>query len=281
MNVNVQPPWPARGRAIALHCSGAGASRWRCLAEALGAEYDLSAPEHYGCESRGPWTGEHAFTLADEATSALALIDAAGDEVHLIGHSYGGGVALHVALVRPDRIASLTLYEPSAFHLLTQMGERGLEGYVEIAGVAQRVGQATMVGDHRGGMSTFVDYWNGPGAWSAMRPAAQDALVKWAPTASLEFHALLDNRTPAGDYRALRFPVLILRGEHAPRPTRLVAEGLSRALPSARLSVVAGAGHLGPLTHAVEVAQLMARHIVAASPTRERAAMTTILPRDA
>jgi pimeloyl-ACP methyl ester carboxylesterase len=268
MNVNIQPPRPVRGRAIALHCSGAGGSQWRCLAEALGAEYELLAPEHYGCESRGPWTGEHAFTLADEAASALALIDAAGDKVHLIGHSYGGGVALHVALVRPDRIASLTLYEPSAFHLLRQMGEPGLEGYVEIAGVAQRVAQAIVVGDHRGGMSTFVEYWNGPGAWNAMRPAAQDALLKWAPTASLEFHALLDNRTPASDYRALRCPVLILRGEHAPRPTRLVAEGLSRTLPRARLTVVAAAGHMGPFTHAAAVAELMARHIVAADERR-------------
>src|SRR6266516_1098475 len=35
--------------------------------------------------------------------------------VHLIGHSYGGGVALRVAVERSNRIASLTLYEPTAF----------------------------------------------------------------------------------------------------------------------------------------------------------------------
>src|SRR6266536_155294 len=35
--------------------------------------------------------------------------------VHLIGHSYGGGVALRVAVERSNRIASLTLYEPAAF----------------------------------------------------------------------------------------------------------------------------------------------------------------------
>src|SRR5262245_15333862 len=101
---------------IALHCSGAGAGQWRQLAEALGPTHNLTAPEHYGCDSSGPWTGSGAFTLADEAARTFELIDRSERRVHLIGHSYGGGVALHVALARPGRIASLTVYEPSAFH---------------------------------------------------------------------------------------------------------------------------------------------------------------------
>jgi pimeloyl-ACP methyl ester carboxylesterase len=91
---------------IALHCSGAGASEWYSLAEALGDDYELLAPEHYGSASNGAWTGEHAFTLADDAARAIALIDASQSKVHLVGHSYGGGVALHVALARPSQIAS-------------------------------------------------------------------------------------------------------------------------------------------------------------------------------
>src|SRR6516164_2571982 len=61
---------------IALHCSGAGASEWYSLAEALGDDYELLAPEHYGSASNGAWTGEHAFTLADDAARAIALVDA-------------------------------------------------------------------------------------------------------------------------------------------------------------------------------------------------------------
>src|SRR5262245_47526377 len=119
MNVQVIPQQPARReRAIALHCSGAGAGQWRCLVEALGPGYEVLAPEHYGAESSGPWTGEHAFTIADEAARSIALIDESDDKVHLVGHSYGGGVALYVAIHRPDRIAGMTLYEPSRLPLL-------------------------------------------------------------------------------------------------------------------------------------------------------------------
>ena len=124
MNENMASPprRRRRGEVIALHCSGAGAGQWNHLAEALGGEYEVLTPEHYGNESTGPWTGEHPFTLADEAARTIALIDTCESKLHLVGHSYGGGVALHVALARPERIASLALYEPSAFHLLRQMG---------------------------------------------------------------------------------------------------------------------------------------------------------------
>jgi pimeloyl-ACP methyl ester carboxylesterase len=265
MNINMmhslRPGRPQR--VIALHCSGAGASQWRPLADAFGSRYEVLAPEHYGCESSGPWTGEHAFTLADEAARAIALIDQSEEKVDLVGHSYGGGVALHVALARPDRIASMALYEPSAFHLLRQMGAAGAEAYAEIAGVARRVRQSVVTGDYRGGVAAFVDYWNGPGAWKAMRPDVQTALIRWAPKGPLEFRALINNPTPARAYRALKFPVLILRGEHAPMPSRMIAEQLLALLANSWLMVVDCAGHMGPLTHALEVSRLIVEHIAA------------------
>jgi pimeloyl-ACP methyl ester carboxylesterase len=267
MNVNVAyPTRPARRRrVIALHCSGAGASQWTYLAEALGGGYQLLAPEHFGNESAGPWTGERAFTLADEAARSIALIDECEGKIHLVGHSYGGGVALNVALARPERIASMALYEPSAFHLLRQMGGGGAEAFAEITSIVRRTCEGIVTGDYRGAASAFVDYWNGPGAWDALRPAVQEALIRWSPKAPLDFRALIVEPTPASAYRALDFPVLILRGEHAPPPTRVIAESLSRLLPASRLLTIAGAGHMGPLTHAPEVAALIVRHIVDAA----------------
>src|SRR6516164_5282488 len=247
---------------IALHCSGAGASEWYSLAEALGDDYELLAPEHYGSASNGAWTGEHAFTLADDAARAIALIDGGDGKVHLVGHSYGGGVALNVALARSQRIASMVLYEPSAFHLLRQLGASGVAAELEIVGVAQQICQGVITGDYRGAVAAFVDYWNGPGTWDAMRPAIKSALIRWAPKGPLDFKALLDEPTPADAYRSLTFPILLMRGEHALRPSRVIAEGLSALLPNGRLVVLDGAGHMGPMTHAPEVAGLIARHIV-------------------
>jgi pimeloyl-ACP methyl ester carboxylesterase len=71
--------------------------------------------------------------------------------------------------------------------------------------------------------------------------------------------------------------VLILRGEHAPTPTRLIAEGLAELLPAVRLLVVDGAGHMGPLTHAREVCAPIMRHIADAE---NRCATVTAAPED-
>jgi pimeloyl-ACP methyl ester carboxylesterase len=163
--------------------------------------------------------------------------------------------------MRPDRIASMALYEPSAFHLLRQMGKAGVEADAEIANVAQRVSQSVVTGDYRGGVAEFIDYWNGPGSWNGMRPAVQKALVNWAAKGPLDFHALCEEPTPISAYRTLTFPVLILRGERGPKPSRVIAEGLAELLPNGRLIVVAKAGHMGPLTHAQAVSPLIVQHI--------------------
>jgi pimeloyl-ACP methyl ester carboxylesterase len=257
---------PSRGRVIALHCSGGGAGQWRQLAEMLGGGHTLLTPEHYGTEATGPWTGEHAFALADEAARIVALIDASDEQVHLVGHSYGGGVALRVALSRPGRIASMALYEPSAFHLLRQLGETAAAAFAEIAGLAGRIGRGVATGDYRSAMATFVDYWSGPGAWDGLRPPVQSALIRWAPKAPMDFHALISETTPADAYRELTFPALLMRGERGPAPTRLIAEALAGLMPASRLVVAGGAGHMGPLTHAPLVLAAVARHIASAEP---------------
>lgn len=260
---------------IALHCSGAGAGQWKKLGEALGSRHVLQAPEHYGCDSVGHWSGEHAFSLADEAQRTIDLIDRCVGKVHLVGHSYGGGVALHVALARPDRIASLSLYEPSAFHLLKAFGPATGEAFAEITAITAETGSGIVSGDYRGAAVAFIDYWGGPGAFASLRPAIQSALIRWIPKASLDFRALINEDTPLAAYAVLDFPVLVMRGEHTPAPTRQIAEILPGLLTDARTVVIEGAGHMGPLTHASAVSEEIAAHIRA---TEEATRATFAVP---
>jgi pimeloyl-ACP methyl ester carboxylesterase len=244
---------------------GADANQWNALKDALGEGYTLFAPEHYGCERTGPWPGERAFTIDDEAERTLALIDSLEGEVHVVGHSYGGGVALHVALQRPLRVASLSLYEPSAFHLLPQIGNDGRRARAEIARVAQETTALILAGDCRGGAGHFVDYWNGSGAWNAMSPRVQAALTRWAPKIPLDFRALMRVTAALDAYAALTCPALLLRGEHAPAPTRVIADALADIHPNGRLEVFPGCGHMGPLTHARLVVPSIVSHIAHAA----------------
>ena len=267
-------PAPPRGggHVIALHCSGAGAGQWRQLGTVLAPRFELCAPEHYGTPGAGPWTGARCFTLADEAARTIGLIDACDQDVHLVGHSYGGGVALHVAMQRPDRIASLSLYEPSAFHLLGELGSQGEAAREEIVGVMRACAEGVVTGDFLTAAMHFVDYWNGSGAFEQLRPDIRAGLTQWLPKAVLDFRALLSEPTPLAAYRRLRCPVLLLRGEHAPNPTRHIAKALWETVARGHLRTIAGAGHMGPLTHAIAVNAAIVAHIAAADRQDRRAA---------
>ena len=250
---------------IALHCSGSGAGQWRALAEALAPQAALVAPEQYGTVSAGPWPGTKAFSLADEAQHIIGLLDDAAQPAHLVGHSYGGGVALHAALARPHAVASLSLYEPSAFYLLRAAGPAAAKELAEIEGIVDDVREGIATGNYDAAMRSFIDYWCGLGAWQGMKPNLKDALLRWSPKALLDFHALLEEPVADDDFARLDMPVLLMVGERAPASTRKVAELLYPRLRNSRRVEIKRAGHMGPVTHAEPVNQAVVRHVRATS----------------
>ena len=258
---------------LALHCSGASGRQWRRLQEHGAGAIKVIAPDLYGAGSIGNWPaqwhGQHAFSLTDEAERILSLPELGGCKLHLVGHSYGGGVALKIATMMPERIASLSLYEPSAFQLLHVLGPRGKAAFGDIRRVARAVADALVTGDYATGAREFVDYWNGPGSWAALKPEVQADVTRYVPKACLDFRALFEEDTGPAAYRAFRFPVLVMRGEFAPAPTRVVAEGLVNLIPGAEGATIAGAGHMGPFTHAQAVNEHILAHIGQAAGIRE------------
>ena len=84
-----------------------------------------------------------------------------------MGHSYGGSVALQMALLWPDRIKTLTLFEPVRFALL--LADRDHEAIGQaIVGVGRRIGWHALSGRLEEAAALFVDYWSGPGAWASL-----------------------------------------------------------------------------------------------------------------
>ena len=245
---------------LLLHSSASSSAQWRALRADLETRYRVLALDLYGYGDTDPWSGHRALTLADEAALVGALIERCDGPVHLVGHSYGGAVALRVALHRPERIATMTLVEPVAFNLLRDSGTDAPALLEEVDRVASTIAEGARTGDTHGAMAAFVDYWSGPGAWSRARFEIRAALARHVYKVTQNFHAVLSDPTPLVAYRWLRIPTLLVSGENSPAPVHRIADLLSATLLDARQAVLQDAGHMLPLSHANTLGALIRGH---------------------
>ncbi len=241
-----------------LHCSGSSGTQWRDLAALLARDFQVIAPDLYGCGATGAWPGRGPIRLADHARMIAEVLRASGRRAHLVGHSFGGAVVLRLALDYPELLQSLVLVEPVAFHLLRRDDPSDRALYAEIRSVASAVFECTLNGHSQAGMARFVDYWNGQGAWARVPPAVQARLAAQIGGIAANFTALFADTTSVAEYRRIGVPTVVLRGSESPAPARRVADLVAQAVPHAALRTVGGAGHMLPLTHAPAVAAAIA-----------------------
>lgn len=247
---------------LLLHCSGSSGAQWRSLAARLGSAFRAIAPDVSG---RG--------SLEKEAAALAGSLRGLGQPAHLVGHSYGGAVALHLARTRPGLFRSLTLIEPSAFHLLRGGDAIDRAALEEISAVAAQARTDLARGSHLEGFGRFVDYWSGPGAWAAMPEDRRAGFSTQLAKVVLDFQALLNEPAQLEDLRGLSLPTLLVQGGRTELPSRCICKRLRDAKPAWRFRVVQGAGHMLPITHREAVNRLVAEHLESLSdPLRQEAA---------
>ena len=86
--------------------------------EQLGDRYHVIAADLYGSGKSPAWPGERPLWIDDQIAFLAPAFERAGERFHLVGHSFGGAIALKAALGLKPRLASLVLYEPVLFAVL-------------------------------------------------------------------------------------------------------------------------------------------------------------------
>jgi pimeloyl-ACP methyl ester carboxylesterase len=243
---------------VLVHCSASSARQWKALADQLGRFQSVSL-DLYGHGNRKRWHGTGPLRLPEEA-AAIGEACPDGAPFHLVGHSYGGAVALRFALEHPERLCSLTLIEPSCFHLLKAGGNEA-HLLAEVLTVADAVNRGVLCGDYRAGMETFIDYWSGAGAWASLADDKKAQFAALAVHVAHHFWSLVHEDTPLAAYAAVDVPTLILCGTLSPRPSRAITRLLADTLPRARHRTIRNAGHMSPITHAADVNPVILEHL--------------------
>jgi len=251
---------------ILAHCSGGSHRIWAPLTTALRDRYRVLAPDLLGYGRSEPWPPHARLHPWSDLGALIALAGAADEPVHLVGHSYGGTVALEAARVLGPRVRSLTVIEPVAFHLLRLTGR--LREWQELTTVGHRMTAALREQRDTAAAYHYIRYWVGRMRWWSLTPRARREVVRTVAKVGAEFELVSRLSRSVGDYRSINVPTRLIAGARTTKPARAIVEELAYILPHAHVRVLPRAGHMSPQTHPREIAALVADHIdfIEASP---------------
>jgi len=230
---------------VLIHSSVSGNQQWRLLAEALKDRYRVLAVNLFGYGDTTPWPENAVQTLADHADLVLALCGNSMGPVFIVGHSFGGSVALKAALRLGHKVAGLVLLEPNPFYLLSQHKRQA--AFKEIKALRDHVTQYGAAGDWQKVAEHFEDYWVNEGAWESMPAKRRSAFLKSMPPVFHEWDAAMNETTTIDTWASLKAKTLVVYAADTKRPIREIVELFVDACPHWSFKEVAEGGHMAPL----------------------------------
>ncbi|MDF2975894.1 MAG: alpha/beta hydrolase [Actinomycetospora sp.] len=218
---------------VLVHGTVADHSRWDPVLPAFEQRHTVHAVDRRG---RGASSDAEDYAIEREFEDLAAVVDALGEPVILVGHSYGALCGLEAALISGG-FRALVLYEPS----------------IEVAGaevyspeVIERLEALLRAGDRDGVVETVA--LRVAGARSEVVAALRSrpvwrARVAAAHTVPRELRASKAYRFDPERFRDLAVPTLLLTGSESAPGYRRAVEAVDAALPDSRIVEMPGQGH--------------------------------------
>ena len=219
---------------LGLHGAGSSALFWEEAAEKLSELGRVIIYDRRGCtrsERPEPYEITSVREHADDARALLRELHA--EPAILIGRSYGGTVALELALRHPESVLALLLLEAGPLGLSPEYDAwfTSLRDNVEELAAQDRIDAV--------GEAVLREVL---GAWEELPDSFREVFTANSPAllAEIRGEERLTDNARLGELRA---PTLIVSAEDSPAPLQQGNAGLERSLPQARAVRVAG-GHI-------------------------------------
>jgi pimeloyl-ACP methyl ester carboxylesterase len=201
-------------------------------------------------------------SISHEIDVVESVIQRAGGHVHLVGHSFGGLVALATALRNRATIASLAIIEAPAAELLRDRGE--LQQYSAFRQMTDAYVAAFQSGNEEA-VAAMIDFYGGVGTFASWPPRVRAYALETTPVNILDWASAYGFPLSAASLATIEIPVLVFRGG-ASHPAAQCANALiSECISGASLVTVEGATHFMIATHAEQVGREIAQHVNNAS----------------
>jgi proline iminopeptidase len=218
----------------------------------LGPEVDGWRSVRYQQRSLPPSAVNGPFSVERHVADAVAVLDTLriGRAV-VLGHSWGGHLALHLALAHPERVAGLVIVDPLGAvgdggaaelgqHLVERLLPAAAAQYAEIA--ARLAGPDPTDDDMLASMTLlWAGYFADPATAPRIPAHLRASLAGYVATAVSAAEHLGHGFSEA--LRDVQVPAVFVLGERSPMP---LSQGQQTAalLSAAEVEVVPGAGHL-------------------------------------
>lgn len=230
------------------------AGKFRCITTSLPG---------YGGTAERRTTEDTSIRYLAEALEAV--IRQASAPVNLIGHSFGGLVALAVALRRQVPLVSLTILEAPATEVLRERGEhRHYQTFRHMTDA--------YFTDYLGGnveaIAAMIDFYGGVGTFSAWPHKVRNYAIRTTRTNLLDWSSAFGFSLPPASLAALDVPTLVCVGENSNSAVKRANELVSMDITGKSAATISGATHFMIATHAREIANLIARHVLASEALR-------------
>ena len=219
---------------LCIHGTGGSALIWGAAVPELARLGRVIVYDRRGCTRSQRPDPYDKTSVAQHADDAAALLDAVGAApVAVVGRSYGGAIAIDLALRYPERVRGLVLLEAAIFSLSAEAlaWEESLRQHVLTA--AEDV---TTVGE------TFIRFVLGDGTWDGFPAPIKQMFTDNGPAILAE----ADSGLLQLDHAALAtidLPTLLVAAAHSPEAFRQVTDAMATAMPNSRKHTVEG-GHL-------------------------------------
>ena len=212
-------------RVVFVHGSvGNGPATFTAI-EPLRGRFEVVVP------NRGGYPPGPLLDRIDFEEQAEELAPLLGDGAHLVGHSYGGVIALLMAARAPEAVRSLTVSEPPAFGVA--------RGQAEVDRLIAELETFFAAGPHEP-----ADYLSGflaiVGSAARLPDPLPPELEQGARTLMAE-RGPWEADVPVQELAARRYPKLVVSGGHHPLYD-LVCDEIAAAI-GAETAVLPGAGH--------------------------------------
>jgi pimeloyl-ACP methyl ester carboxylesterase len=218
---------------LGLHGAGSSAVFWEDASERLSQLGRAIVYDRRGSnrsERPDPYETTSVREHADDALALLQALDA--EPAILVGRSYGGTVALDLAIRCPESVHGLALLEagPMGFSLEYDLWFEALAAKLESVDV-DAVGETAL-------REVF-------GAWEELPQVWRDVFTTNGPALLAEVRG---EERLGGDTRVdeLGVPTLVVTADESPSPIQRASEALGRAIPHARTARVGGGHAIDP-----------------------------------